>query len=699
VNFYLLLPLILGVLVVGNLSSSFAEIESVDVVENKLVTLIGEGHDSDVEDLTFQWTQIYGEPVTLSSTTDLEPTFMAPDVKNGEIKVLTFELLVTDPHGESNSDTVEIIVNSVNNLPTVNAGRDKFVTQSINAISIIPQIVDKDGDALTYKWEQISGQQTSLSSVTQKHLTVQPVYFDFSQNEPLTFKITVDDGFGGIASDTVNVILVTSLIYNSSISIDGGPIQTVTEGQIVSLDVTGKTLNNKPISYTWIQFVGIPVTLSSFNGDHIEFTAPNVDNYEELLSFHVTGYSEGNGYASDMVLVKVISSNHAPIADAGEDQIVSQKVFVNLDGTGTDADGDNIRFSWSQKSGIPTTIYENIQPSAYFVSPTTTSLSEPLVFELKVTDVKGNSDIDDVTITVSTLNSPPRAYAGVDKRVIGGDDVSIMGTASDLNNDSLTTEWNQIFGDAISFDKSSLQLSFTAPDVAPTSSKRLAFELTVTDPYGLSDSDQVVIFVSPENSSPKANAGADFVVNENTVASLVCTGTDPDGNRLGYTWSTTSNAMVEQNINPVTMVKFPNVIDDSTMTFTCTVTDGTYFDSDSVNVLVQNTLSADIVADAGLDKIVNENVGISLDASNSYDPENQSFSFEWVQLSGESVMLSSTSSMNPSFTSPIVNNNEIKVLTFELKVFDDNGRSDTDTVVITVDPVNSPPKASASAKQ
>lgn len=58
-------------------------------------------------------------------------------------------------------------------------------------------------------------------------------------------------------------------------------------------------------------------------------------------------------------------------------------------------------------------------------------------------------------------------------------------------------------------------------------------------------------------------------------------------------------------------------------------------------------------------------------------------------------MLSSTSSMNPSFTSPIVNNNEIKVLTFELKVFDDNGRSDTDTVTITVDPINFHPEASA----
>jgi len=624
---------------------------------------------------------------------------MAPDVKNGEIKVLTFEFLVTDPLGENNSDTVEIIVNSVNHPPVVNAGNDIFAIKSINAISIIPQITDKDGDALTYKWEQLSGQQAGLSYVTKKHLTLQPIYFDFSQNEPLTFKITVDDGFGGVASDTVNVILFSSQLYNKSISIDAGPIQTVTEGQTVSLDVTGNTLNNQPISYLWVQVIGPSVKLSSLSGDHIEFTAPTVGDHEQIMSFHVTGYSQGNGYANDMALVKVIPSNHAPIADAGKDQNVPQRKYVDLKGIGTDLDGDNIRYLWTQKSGIPTKIYEDTRAFAYIITPSIKSLSEPLTFELKVTDVKGNSDTDDVVITVSTVNSPPRAYAGTDKRVHGGDDVSIMGTAIDLNSDNLKTEWRQIFGDKVSFDKSNLKLSFTAPDVAPTSSKRLAFELTVTDPEGLTNSDSVVIFVSPKNSSPKANAGADMTVNENTPVNLHCIGTDPDTTRLDYSWNTLSKAVIEQLDSSDTMVKIPNVVRDSTMTFTCTVTDGTYSSSDSMDILVKNTISLDIISDAGLNKIVNEHVKVSLDGSKSHDPEDQQLSFKWTQLSGESVKLSSTSGIAISFTSPTVNNNEIKVLTFELKVYDDNGRASVDTVVITVDPVNSPPEASASAKQ
>jgi transcriptional regulator of heat shock response len=43
-----------GLLVIGSTEISYAQtIETVDVVENKIVTLIGEGFDPDVESLTF----------------------------------------------------------------------------------------------------------------------------------------------------------------------------------------------------------------------------------------------------------------------------------------------------------------------------------------------------------------------------------------------------------------------------------------------------------------------------------------------------------------------------------------------------------------------------------------------------------------------------------------------------------------------
>ncbi len=117
--------------------------------------------------------------------------------------------------------------------------------------------------------------------------------------------------------------------------------------------------------------------------------------------------------------------------------------------------------------------------------------------------------------------------------------------------------------------------------------------------------------------------------------------------------------------------------------------------SDYVVITINNVLSADILSSAGDDMSVMEGDMVMLDARNSYDPEGQTLSYEWNQLSGELVELSSTS----HFTAPLVLNGETKSLVFEVTVYDDNNRTSTDTITVTVYPVNSVPEASATAQQ
>lgn len=697
---YLIILLVSSILFFGGMSNSFAEIESVNVVENKLVTLIGEGHDSDIENLDFLWTQTFGESVILSSNSIREPTFMAPEVQNGKIKVLTFEFTVTDPLGASSSDIVELIVNPVNHIPTVNAGRDLVAFSTIHAMTIFPTVFDADDDDLTYKWENLSGQSIPMQSSESKYLTVLPMTLDYSNFEPATFQITVDDGFGGTASDIVNVYPYPNSFNNKRISVQAGPIQTVIEGDSVRLSATGNTLDGKPITYSWTQLLGTSVTLSSFYGDHTEFIAPDVGDHTKLLSFQVTGYSQGNGWASAIGLVKVLPSNNPPVADAGNDQNVLENILVKLEGTGTDPDSDDtLKYSWTQKSGVDVKLYERASFSVYFFSPNIQSDNTQLVFELTVTDNHGISDTDTVNININSINSPPRAFAGPDKSVTGGTQVTIVGQGIDPDGDPLTFEWMQLSGNAMSFDKTNPTITFTVPDVSPTVSTRVALQLTVTDPYGQSNSDQVIIFVYPENGSPIANVGPDMSIDENTVVNLVCIGSDPDGDLLDYSWTSSSDIELMQSNTSTIFFKTPSVVFDTTVSMTCTVSDGVFSSSDSMNITIKNTLSLDIVADAGVDRIVNEGVQINLDASKSFDAENQKLSYQWTQVSGETVVLSSTTDILPFFTTPVVNNNEIKVLIFELRVYDNNNREDIDSVTITVDPINSIPEASASARQ
>ncbi|HUT06083.1 MAG TPA: peptidase [Nitrosopumilaceae archaeon] len=691
-----------GLLIFGSAGLGYAQtLETVDVVENKMVTLIGEGYDPDVEDLGFFWEQIDGEPMVLSSYTIPNPEFMAPEVANGSIKVLTFQLTVTDPQGANSSDVVEIIVNPVNHVPVVDAGRDKIIFPSINAITLVGSVVDADDDALTFGWEQTSGPEIELVNPNLRYLTIVSPSVDFSNFTPMTFKLTANDGFGGIASDSASVYPYNALLTNDLISIDAGPLQTVREGETVTLDVTGQTKNGKPITYSWAQLIGTPVSLNSYVGDKVQFIAPDLpDEVPELLSFQVVGYSEGSGWASDLAMVRVLPFNGPPIADAGPDQTVSQNVFVNLVGSGTDPEDTKLKFQWSQKSGSDVILYQRSLEEVYFVSPFIEGNSMDLIFELKVTDSDGNFDTDSATVTVSKQNHPPNANAGPDRRVFSESEVTITGVGIDPDGDAITYSWKQISGDRVDFDGSVASISFTAPQVSSGDTKRVILQLTVTDTLGQSDSDKLNLIVVPENNKPRVDAGPDQVVNENTLGNVFCTAFDVENDPLSYTWTAASSDFIIHNpSSPGTTFMTPSVVNSNQVTLTCSVSDGIFTVSDSLVVTIQNTLSLPIIANAGPDQIVNENVKITLDASASYDQENQPISYMWTQLSGESVIIGSTDEVEASFKSPTVANNEIKVLVFELKVYDSNGREAFDSVVITVDPVNAPPTAEASAIQ
>ena len=80
------------------------------VWEGALVTLDGSGSsDPDDDPLRYRWNQLSGEPVVLSSQNIVNPTFTAPRGLTADA-VLSFRLLVTDPSGRFDSDTVTVTV-------------------------------------------------------------------------------------------------------------------------------------------------------------------------------------------------------------------------------------------------------------------------------------------------------------------------------------------------------------------------------------------------------------------------------------------------------------------------------------------------------------------------------------------------------------------------------------------------------------
>ena len=107
---------------------------------------------------------------------------------------------------------------------------------------------------------------------------------------------------------------------------------------------------------------------------------------------------------------------------------------------------------------------------------------------------------------------------------------------------------------------------------------------------------------------------------------------------------------------------------------------------------------ANVAADAGPDQTVTEGDTVTLDGSNSQDPNGSIASYSWVQTSGPGVNLSGAGTATPNFIAPEVIA-DITILGFSLTVENSEGLTNTDTCVVAVKQQNQPPVADAGPDQ
>jgi hypothetical protein len=88
-------------------------------------------------------------------------------------------------------------------------------------------------------------------------------------------------------------------------------------------------------------------------------------------------------------------------------------------------------------------------------------------------------------------------------------------------------------------------------------------------------------------------------------------------------------------------------------------------------------------ADAGSSQTVVEGDTVTLDGSDSSDPDGDTISYQWTQIGGIRVTLSDPTAAKPTFVTPIVSTGEM-ILTFEVVVKDDDDLQDNDQVTVTV---------------
>ncbi|WP_229771918.1 tandem-95 repeat protein, partial [Vibrio parahaemolyticus] len=406
-------------------------------------------------------------------------------VNNDELnlKDLTISASVSDGVNPTANDSDSLVVNRVNDAPTVeNAIADQVLSEDFDAYTIDLNEVFKDSDSsLEFS---VSGNSNVLVSIENGIVTISPTA-DWNGSEILTFKAT--DPSGESISQTVNftVAPVADIVADKATVVEDTPtiIKVLGndtfegDGKVVSLDT-----NNGPANGT-----------VSVNPDGSVTYTPN-DNYvgKDTFTYVVTS---GGVSESTAVEVNVTPVNDAPvakddIATTQEDTAVTIDVLPN----DTDIDGDTLRIDSASVPSDQGTV-EIVDGKLVFTPAENFNGNAEITYT--VTD-GSLTDQATVKVTVNAVNDTPVVESNLADQTLAEDfttyTIDLNTAFSDVDNvdGELTFSVSGNSNVLVSIENGIATISPTADW---NGSETLTF--TATDPSGESVSQTVDFTVAP----------------------------------------------------------------------------------------------------------------------------------------------------------------------------------------------------------
>lgn len=490
---------------------------------------------------SYAWSKTSG-PTAFVITT---PTGKTTTVTGLVAGTYVFQLKITDSNGNTDTDTVTITVSAAPSTTTIaaNAGADKTVTLPARSVALdgSKSTASSGSTIKSYAWSVASGPiNSTFSSAASSTPTV-------SNLVPGTyvFQLKITDNAGKTATDNVTV-KVNYIV--GTLKANAGADQVFTYPVATSPILNGGAStapSGANVSCSWKRISG-PGTYGAVmypSGSLITTTSKTlaVGKYE----FQLTVKDDVGNSSTDILVLTVQNATSTettpPTAEAGANQTITLPTnTVTIDaGTSTASSGTSISsYKWTKKSG-PTS---GTITSATSAKTTVTGLvAGTYVFEVLVTDNKGKTATDVVTVTVNAATTTAfKADAGTDQTIsLPARTVTLNGTKSTAASGYTikSYKWSRVSGPTYSGDISSATASSTS--ITALVPGTYVYRLTVTDNAGKTATDDIKIIVKYITGTLKANAGTDQTFTYPLATSPVLNGggsTAPSGSTVSCAW-------------------------------------------------------------------------------------------------------------------------------------------------------------------
>ena len=445
---------------------------------------------------------------------------------------------------------------------------------------------DVDGDIVAYAWDL--GDGTTQTGPVIQHAFTTPGTYDV--------RLSVQDNAGVANSEGTDTVRI---VVNAPPVAEAGPDRSLAIGEVTTFDATASAdADGAIVDYRWDFGDGARGT-----GARVDYAYPRSGTYRVTLTVRDDSATATN-LETDWLTVVV---NEPPVAEAGEDQVVTTSE-VHFDGSGSsDADGVIALYEWDFGDGnsgtgpSPTHVYN--ESGVYQVT-------------LTVTDDSGtirSSDSDSLRVVV---NESPIADAGPDLIGAPGQTLTFVGSGSiDPDGDVIEHLWD--FKDGASGSGSQVQHSFEQPG---TYQVRLQVR-DDTEHSSAFDYDEAKVVI---NAPPVANAGQDMLAGPGDAVTFDGGNSfDIDGSIASWRWDFSDDETFQTGREVVRAYTAPGVY-----TARLTVTD----DSGAINAVAQDEVVIRInhapVASAGPD-IDSGSTTVSFDGSQSADADGDALTFRW----------------------------------------------------------------------